>query len=234
MRKRLIVSTFLVALVVALGMVGCSKPAKPAPTAKTMAASAPTAPRQDVDRSAWPVIVAFGDSLTFGQGVAADRNYPSQLQAELDKLGYQYRVVNAGISGDTTSGGLNRIESVLKQKPQVVILELGANDGLQGKSVEQLRENLTKIIERLQQEKIAVVLAGMQIPPNYGPEYTSYFQQTFTDLAQHYKLPLIPFFLDGVAGKPELNLPDGIHPTADGYVYVVRNVMKVLEPMLKK
>ncbi len=232
MRKQPILSMLLVVFVLTLGMAGCSgqsqKQAKPAVAPVQPPASAP------VDRTGWPVIVAFGDSLTFGPGVDPDKNYPKQLQAELDRLGYQYRVINSGISGDTTAGGVNRVEAVLKLKPQIVILELGANDGLQGKSVKEMRANLAKLIERFQQEKVTVVLAGMQIPPNYGPDYTSDFQQTFVDLAAQYQVPLIPFFLDGAAGKPELNNPDGIHPTAEGYVYVVKNVMQTLQPMLKK
>lgn len=232
MRKGPILPMLLVVLAVALGMAGCGgrteKQAQPAVAPVQPAAMAP------VDRTGWPVIVAFGDSLTFGQGVDADKNYPKQLQAELDRLGYKYRVINSGISGDTTAGGVNRVETVLKMKPQIVILELGANDGLQGKSVTEMRANLAKLIERFKQERITVVLAGMQIPPNYGPEYTADFQQAFVDLAAQYQVPLIPFFLDGAAGKPELNNPDGIHPTAEGYVYVVKNVMQTLQPLLKK
>jgi acyl-CoA thioesterase-1 len=218
-------------------MAGCAKRPKTDNAARSLAApaSAPAVatPAKDIDRTEWPVIAAFGDSLTYGQGVDPDRNYPSQLQAALDQKGYKFKVVNAGISGDTTSGGVNRVETVLKMNPKIVILELGANDGLQGKSVAQMRQNLTTIIEQLQKAKITIVLAGMQIPPNYGPEYTDAFQETFPDLAKRYNLPLIPFFLDGVGGKPSLNLPDGIHPTPDGYVYVVQNVMNVLEPLLK-
>ncbi len=225
-----------------VGMVGCSKrpnsdtskqqpPAVPAAAVKEQAPN--PEPKQEIDRTGWPVIVAFGDSLTFGQGVPFERNYPSQLQAELDKQGIKYRIVNAGISGDTTAGGLARINTVLQHKPEIVILELGANDGLRGLSVEQMQKNLSAIIERLQAEKVKVILAGMQIPPNYGPEYTDSFKKTFDGLAAKYKLPMIPFFLDGVAAKPELNQADGIHPTADGYVYVVRNVISVLQPMVK-
>jgi acyl-CoA thioesterase-1 len=219
----------------AMGMVGCGgkdkKMPEAAPLAKPAVAAAPAA---NIDRTGWPVIVAFGDSLTAGQGVPFDRSYPSQLQAELDRRGYKYRVVNAGISGDTTAGGVSRLQAVLAHKPEVVVLELGPNDALQGKPLDVMKQNLTAMIEKLQAEKVQVVLAGMQIPPNYGPEYTETFRKTFVELAEQYKLPLIPFFLDGVAAKPELNQMDGIHPTADGYVYVVQNVMATLEPLLKK
>jgi acyl-CoA thioesterase-1 len=239
MRRFRMLYPLLVVLIVVLAMGGCggkrTQPAAaPGPAPVGTSAPAPAKPPVTVDRTGWPVIVAFGDSLTFGLGVVPERNYPAQLQAELDRRGYKYRVVNAGISGDTTSGGLARVENVVKQKPDVVILELGANDGLQGRKVPEMRKNLTSIIEQLQQAQIKLVLAGMQIPPNYGPEYTQSFQQTFVDLAKQYHVPLIPFFLDGAAGKPELNNPDGIHPTAEGYVFVVKNVMPVLEPLLKK
>ena len=233
MRRAHIPYLLLVGLLLALGMGGCTKGSKsveaPAPGAKSQASQP-----KPVDRTGWPVIVALGDSLTYGERVDPTRNYPTQLQAELDRLGYQYRVVNAGISGDTSAGGLNRVQAVLNQKPAVVILELGANDGLQGQSLDQMTANLSKIIERLQNAGVTVVLAGMQIPPNYGPEYTQSFANAYQRLADQYKLPLIPFLLDGVGGRPELNLPDGIHPTAEGYTYVVQNVIKVLEPLLKK
>jgi acyl-CoA thioesterase-1 len=220
-------------MVAAFGMAGCGSKAQKTASKPALAPVVNT-PAKNIDRTGWPVIVAFGDSLTAGQGVAYDKAYPSQLQAELDRLGYKYRVVNAGISGDTTAGGLNRIDSVLAHKPQIVILELGPNDALQGMPIDNMKANLQKIIERLQQARVTVVLAGMQIPPNYGPDYTEAFRQTYIDLAAKDQLPLIPFFLDGAAAKPELNQMDGIHPTAEGYVYVVKNVMATLEPLLKK
>jgi acyl-CoA thioesterase-1 len=228
----------LVVTLIALGLVlsACNaKPTKTVALSPAIPATAPAhvTPKPAVDRTSYPVIVAFGDSLTAGLGVTFERNYPSQLQQALDGAGLKYRVVNAGISGDTTAGGLVRLDSVIKQKPRLVILELGANDALRGQPVAVMKQNLIQIIEGLRQEKIQVVLAGMEIPPNYGPEYTAAFEQTFRDLASTYKLPLIPFFLDGVGGKPELNQVDGIHPTAEGYVFVVKNVMTVLQPLLK-
>lgn len=235
MRKRYTVYACLVVLALALGMVGCgSKKKVDEPAVAPLSKSAVATPAANVDRTNWPVIVTFGDSLTAGQGVAFDKNYPSQLQAELDRLGYKYRIVNAGISGDTTAGGVSRVKAVIAHKPEIVILELGPNDGLQGLPMDQMKKNLQTMIEALQAEKIQVVLAGMQIPPNYGPEHTETFKKTFEELATQYKLPLIPFFLEGVAAKPELNQMDGIHPTAEGYVYVVKNVMGTLEPLLKK
>jgi acyl-CoA thioesterase-1 len=234
MRKSFIYVALFVVLASALGMAGCGKtretaPAKPV-TAKPQTAVAAAEP----DRTGWPVIIAFGDSLTEGYQVDPKLNYPSRLQRALDEKGYKYRVVNAGISGDTTTGGLNRVQAVIDQKPQIVILELGANDGMRGMSLDKMKANLQAIIDRLQAAQIQVVLAGIQIPPNLGPEYTQTFAQTYKDLAEANKLPLIPFFLEGVAARPELNLPDGIHPTSEGYVYVVNNVLPVLEPLLKR
>ena len=180
-----------------------------------------------------PRIVAFGDSLTAGLGVPAEESYPAQLQRSLDALGYFYRVVNAGVSGDTTAGGLRRVPWILTNKPDVVILELGANDGLRGLSVDQTRHNLREIIQRLQEAGVGVVLAGMKLPPNYGQDYLARFEGIYPSLAKEYRLPLIPFFLDGVGGSPSLNQADGIHPTAKGYALVVEQVLKILGPLLK-
>lgn len=180
-----------------------------------------------------PRIVAFGDSLTAGLGVPAEESYPAQLQRSLDALGYSYRVVNAGVSGDTTAGGLRRVPWILTNKPDVVILELGANDGLRGLSVDQTRHNLREIIQRLQEAGVEIVLAGMKLPPNYGQDYLARFEGIYPSLAKEYRLPLIPFFLDGVGGSPSLNQADGIHPTAKGYALVVEQVLKILGPLLK-
>ncbi|MBP2019014.1 acyl-CoA thioesterase-1 [Symbiobacterium terraclitae] len=197
-------------------------------------ASAVRTPDPGVDRTGWPVIVAFGDSLTAGHGVEPDRNYPSQLQALLDELGYRYRVVNAGVSGEMTAGGLSRVGTVLEHGPEIVILELGANDGMQAVPPDEVRANLAAIVEQLQAAGATVVLAGMRAPPNYGSEYEAAFARIYPDLAEAYGLPLIPFFLEGVAGSPYLNQRDGIHPTAEGYAIVVINVLETLEPLLRR
>ena len=180
-----------------------------------------------------PRIVAFGDSLTAGLGVSVEESYPAQLQRRLDVLGYTYRVINAGVSGDTTAGGLRRVSWILTNKPDVVILELGANDGLRGLSVDQTRHNLREIIQRLQEAGVGVVLAGMKLPPNYGQDYLARFEGIYPSLAKEYRLPLIPFFLEGVGGSSSLNQADGIHPTAKGYALVVEQVLKILGPLLK-
>lgn len=181
-----------------------------------------------------PRIVAFGDSLTAGLGVQVDESYPAQLQRKLDDLNYPYRVINAGVSGDTTAGGLRRVPWILNNKPELVILELGANDGLRGLDVDQTKNNLQQIVERLREAGATVILAGMKLPPNYGQDYTTRFEAIYPTLAQEYRLPLIPFFLEGVGGASSLNQADGIHPTKEGYEIIVEQVLKVLKPVLSK
>jgi acyl-CoA thioesterase I len=179
-----------------------------------------------------PVIAAMGNSLTAGQGVDSSMNYPSRLQRKIDEEGYVYRVVNFGVSGDTSGQGLNRLDAILKNSPKIVIVELGANDGLRGMPAEVTKKNLATIVERLQAAGVKVVLAGMQVPPNYGPQYTGAFRNIFRDIANKYSISLIPFFLDRVGGNAALNQEDGVHPTAEGYKIVVENVWKVLKPLL--
>ena len=179
-----------------------------------------------------PVVLAFGDSLTAGFGVAEPDTYPFLLQEILKQNGHPHRVINAGVSGDTTAGGLRRINWLLKQKPKIVILELGANDGLRGLPLSEMFSNLEKIILRCQNAGSRVLLTGMKIPPNYGETYTKGFEETFHQLAKQYQLNFIPFFLEGVAAKRKYTQPDGIHPLAPGYRIVVETVWKKLEPML--
>ena len=181
-----------------------------------------------------PVILAFGDSLTAGFGVDPKDSYPARLQRLLDEKGYHYKVVNAGVSGDTTAGGASRIGWVLQHEPEIVIIELGVNDGLRGLSISEMRKNLGKIIEACQKKGAKVLLAGMEITPNLGAEYSKDFRESFTLLAKQYKVPLIPFFLKDVAARPELTQPDGVHPLAKGYEIATQTVFQYLEPMLKK
>ena len=180
-----------------------------------------------------PRIVAFGDSLTAGLGVSPDQSYPAQLQERLKQGGYNYEVVNAGVSGDTTAGGLRRLNWVLKSRPSIVILELGANDAMRGQPLEGMYSNLDKMITQFQEAGALVVLAGMKIPPNYGLDYTNGFSSMFEQLAREHDITLIPFFLEGVAAKTELNQADGIHPTAQGYQIVTEMVMKAITPLLE-
>lgn len=181
-----------------------------------------------------PRIVAFGDSLTAGLGVPQDQSYPTHLQRRLDAAGYAYRVVNAGVSGDTTAGGVRRVSWALNSKPTIVILELGGNDGLRGLSLNETKANLERIIQQFQQASVTVVLAGMKLPPNYGQDYTTGFETLYQALAKQYHLTLIPFFLDGVAASSSLNQADGIHPTGEGYRLIVEKIFPTLEPLLEK
>lgn len=181
-----------------------------------------------------PVIVAFGNSLTAGLGVPIEESYPAQLQRRLDQLGYRYRVVNAGVSGDTTAGAVRRVDWVLNSKPSIVIVEFGGNDGLRGLDLAQTRANLDQVIHRLKGAGVTVVLAGMKLPPNYGKEYATRFQDLYPELARTYGVTLIPFFLEGVAATASLNQADGIHPTGEGYRVIVESLVTTLKPLLTK
>jgi acyl-CoA thioesterase-1 len=181
-----------------------------------------------------PVILAFGDSLTAGYGVPNGSGYPEQLQRKLDSLGYKYRIVNMGISGDTTSGGRARLQAGINTMPSIVLLELGANDGLRGMPVPEMQTNLEEMITKFKKTGATVILAGMTLPRNYGTAYVKSFEDVFRTLAKKYNLPLIPFLLEGVAGNPKYTLPDFLHPNAEGYKLVTDIVMKTLEPALKK
>jgi len=181
------------------------------------------------------VILFFGDSLTAGYGIELEEAFPALIQQRLDSLGMDYTVINSGLSGETTAGGLNRINWVLNQKVDVFVLELGANDGLRGILLDQTKNNLQAIIDYVKEKnpQTQIVLAGMQIPPNMGPEYTQEFRTIFPELAEKNDIPLIPFLLDGVAGIPELNLEDGIHPTPQGHQIVRENVWSVLKEVVE-
>jgi acyl-CoA thioesterase-1 len=181
-----------------------------------------------------PRIVFLGDSLSAGLGLERKDSVPALIQKRLDAAGYQYEVVNAGVSGDTSAGGLSRLDWSLEGHVEVLIVELGGNDGLRGLPVAQLRSNLEAIIARAKMRNITVILAGMEAPPNYGAAYTAEFRQVFRDLARKHDLPFIPFFLDGVAGIPALNQGDGIHPNPAGARIVEQTVWRVLEPELEK
>jgi len=178
------------------------------------------------------VIVALGDSLTAGLGVAADEAYPALLEARLAREGYAYRVVNAGASGDTTAGGLRRVDWVLRAKPEIAIVALGSNDGLRAQSPQAMRENLTAIVKRLQAAGARVLLVGMRLPPNYGADYTTEFQAVFPEVARSTGAAFMPFLLDGVAADTRLNQPDGIHPTAAGYQVIADRLWPYLRPLL--
>lgn len=179
-----------------------------------------------------PVILALGDSLTVGLGVPEQENYPSRLKYFLKEKGYPHVIINAGVSGDTTAGGLRRLTWLMKMNPKIVIIALGANDGFRGLPVADIYSNLKQIIQLSQEHHARVLLVGMKVPPNYGEQYSNQFEYVFARLAKEHNLPFIPFMLEGVAAKKELNQPDGIHPLGAGYKIVANTVWKTLEPML--
>tara|TARA_B100001013_G_scaffold99584_1_gene56053 strand:- start:360 stop:1034 length:675 start_codon:yes stop_codon:yes gene_type:complete len=179
-----------------------------------------------------PVILAFGDSLTAGFGVPDAQSYPARLQKIIIENGYPHQVVNGGVSGDTTAGGVRRIKWLMKHNPEIVILELGANDGLRGLSLKEMESNLEQIIVICKEGGAKVLLTGMKVPPNYGEEYTVEFEKIYIRLAEKHKLSLVPFLLEGVAGRREYTQPDGIHPLGSGYEIVVQTIWKYLKPLM--
>ena len=181
-----------------------------------------------------PLVVFLGDSLTAGLGLDENQAYPALLGRQLREEGKAVRVVNAGVSGDTTAGGLSRIGWILGQRPDVVVVALGGNDGLRALPVEQAEKNLREIVRRSQAAGARVLLLGMKMPPNYGPDYTSRFEAMYRDIAKDMNVPLLPFLLEGVGGIRNLNQPDGIHPTAEGQEILAKNVLPYLEEMLRE
>ncbi len=179
-------------------------------------------------------ILVVGDSLSAGYGLGPNQSWPSLLEKRLREQRLDYSVVNASISGDTTSGGRSRIGAALDQaRPAVVIVALGGNDGLRGLPVNLMRDNLNAMLGDARARKARIVLAGMKLPPNYGIDYTQAFEQSYVDLARHHKAALVPFLLEGVAERRELFLPDNIHPVAEAQPIILDNVWKVLRPLLR-
>jgi acyl-CoA thioesterase-1 len=203
------------------------------PAAGDRSGSAP-APSAGPGPNRIPRIVALGDSLTAGYGLRKDEAYPALLQRRIDAAGYQYEVVNAGVSGDTTAGGLSRLDWSLDGDVRILIVALGANDGLRGLPVQQMRRNLESIIERAQERDIRVLLAGMEMLTNMGPQYRRAFHDVFPELARAHRVGFLPFLLEGVAARPDLNQGDGVHPTAAGAKVIADNLWPVLQPMLEK
>ena len=199
-----------------------------------------TAVREPVARpaaeasSTRPRVVFLGDSLTAGYGLAKEQSVPSLIQKRLEEAGYNYEVVNHGVSGDTSAGGVSRLEWALSGDVRVLVLELGANDGLRGVPVESMKANLDAIIAGAKARGVRVLLTGMEAPPNHGPVYTAQFRQAFQDLAREHDVAFVPFYLDGVAGNPALNIADGIHPNVEGTAIVERTVWHALEPLLRE
>ena len=228
LRRSLVV--LLAAAAAACAPADAPAPAEKRPAESSPAAAAPAPASRSADA---PRIVILGDSLTAGLGLDRASSFPSLLQARLDREGYTYQVVNAGVSGDTSAGGLRRLEWALEGNVRVLVVELGANDGLRGLPVAGMKKNLAEIITRAQARDITVILAGMEAPPNYGPQYTDEFRRAFRDLAAEHKVALIPFLLDGVAGLREMNQGDGIHPNPEGARIVENTIWRTLEPVLE-
>jgi acyl-CoA thioesterase-1 len=203
-------------------------------TAATAAAQAPQrgSTPAPIPAASIPRIVMLGDSLTAGLGLPIDQAYPALIQERLKKEGFNYEVVNAGVSGDTSAGGLSRLDWALQGDVRVLVVALGGNDALRGLPPTQLEQNLATIVERAQARGIRVVLAGMESPPNWGRDYNVSFHKVYTALATKYRVPLVPFLLAGVAGTETLNQADGIHPTAEGARIVADNVWAVLKPVI--
>ncbi len=220
------------ALLVALPLLvaACGQADVPRPEAASRTAPAGARP----ERLASPSRIVFlGDSLTAGLGLPREQAVPSLIQERLRAEGYAYEAVNAGVSGDTSAGGLSRLDWSLEGEVEILVIELGANDGLRGLPVSQMKRNLSEIVTRAKQRGIAVILSGMEAPPNYGIVYTSEFRQVFRDLADEHDVAFVPFYLEGVAGIRSLNNADGIHPNAAGARIIAETLWRALEPVLE-
>jgi acyl-CoA thioesterase I len=216
----------------ALTVAACSSN-EPAP-ARESASPPPSAVQAAAPVSTRPRIVFLGDSLTAGLGLDAEQSVPSLVQKHLDADGYKFEVVNAGVSGDTSAGGLRRLEWSLDGEVRILVVELGANDGLRGLPVAQMKQNLQTIVQAAKKRGIDVLLTGMEAPPNYGAAYTSEFRRAFRDLATEERVAFMPFYLYDVAGIPTLNIADGIHPNPAGARIVEANLWRSLKPLLEK
>jgi acyl-CoA thioesterase I len=231
--KRLLLTAFFL-----LPLSACNRPAQPAFPTDTASSSAtaaqPVQPNSGVSDDPRPVLVAFGDSLTAGYGADSDKSYPDYLQKELDARGYRYRVVNEGVSGNTTKDGLSRVDEVVALHPAVAIVAFGGNDGLRGVQPQEMQANLESIVQTLQNAHSRVVIAGITLPPNYGATYIRRFDDVFPSVAKKYNTPLVPFLLLNVWDVPGDMQRDGIHATAPGNAQVARNLLPALEPLLTK
>jgi len=195
-----------------------------------------SAQKAEVEKTSEKIVLFFGNSITAGLGLPPSKAFPALVQEKIHKQDWAFKVVNAGLSGETSAGGLRRIGWILKKPADVLVLELGGNDGLRGISPETTKKNLQGIIDvaRKKNPNIKIIIAGMQVPPNLGKGYTESFKKIFPELAKENEVKLIPFILEGVGGQAKLTLPDGIHPNAEGHKIVAENVWKVLAPIMKK
>ena len=233
--KRLLTCLFVVSVVVA----GCGRDRDAQERSRELRdASAPPPAARSADSApvaqGRPRIVFLGDSLSAGYGVTKEQSIPSLVQRHLDAEGYNYEVVNQGVSGDTSAGGVSRLDWSLSGDVRILVVELGGNDGLRGLPVDTTKQNISQIIATAKQRGVRVLLTGMEAPPSYGPLYTSQFRQLFRELAREHDVAFMPFFLEGVAGDPALNQSDGIHPNPEGAVIVEQAVWRSLQPLLTK
>jgi acyl-CoA thioesterase-1 len=219
-----------VVLLVVVASCACAQPEPEPERTRPPSRSAPVEPVA----STAPRIVFLGDSLTAGLGLPMEASVPALIERRLKAEGYGYAVVNAGVSGDTSAGGLNRLEWSLDGDVKVLVIELGANDGLRGLPVANMKRNLAEVIVRARSRGIRVVLTGMEAPPNFGAVYTSEFRDAYRQLAKEHDVIFVPFFLEGVAGIPALNQSDGMHPNAEGARVIEQTVWRALEPLLTK
>jgi acyl-CoA thioesterase-1 len=216
----------IIVLVMIAALSGCEQPREESPAKSPAAAAEP----------ARPAVLFLGTSLTAGLGLEPDQAYPALLQQKIDSAGLNYRVVNAGVSGETSAGALRRVDWLFREPVSVLVVETGANDGLRGLSPDTLEANIQGIFDRAKQLQPPprLVLLGMRVPPNYGRVYADRFQQVYQELARRNKAALVPFLLEGVGGVPSLNQPDGVHPTAQGQRRIAETVWRVLEPVLRE
>lgn len=228
MQRRAFLGLSLAALATA-----CARDEAPDRPAES-SATPPAPPATAAAPASRPRVVALGDSLTAGLGLPPEQSWPSLVQQKIDAAGLDAEVVNAGVSGDTTAGGLRRLDWALDGDVRVLVLELGANDGLRGLPIAQMQDNLSQMIRTAKDRRISVLLCGMEAPPNFGPQYTRDFRQVYRDLADEHDVAFLPFFLDGVAGNAALNQADGIHPNEEGTRRVADLVWRALQPLLTR
>lgn len=213
-------------------LAGCDRDRAPAPITSDPAAPPATSPATQAARL--PRVVFLGDSITAGLGVDADQAFPALVGDALARDGIEVDIVNAGTSGDTTAGGLARLDWLLRQKPDVIVVGLGGNDGLRGQDVNASEQNLHAIVTKSRDAGARVLLLGMMMPPNYGPEYTAQFRAMYPRIAKEMNVPLVPFLLEGVGGEAHLNQRDGIHPTAEGHERIAATVLPQVRELLRK
>jgi acyl-CoA thioesterase I len=232
--RRAIQQVPLAVYLILVAAAACSRPTDEGSADRQRKAEPPSMPAPAPAADHRSKVVVLGDSLTAGLGLASADAFPAVLQRKIDAAQLPFEVVNAGVSGDTSAGGLRRLDWSLQDDPRVLIVALGANDGLRGLPVREMKKNLATIIEAAQARKVTVILAGMEAPPNYGTEYAAAFRQAYRDLAAQYHVAFVPFLLDRVAGQAALNQADGVHPTVRGAQIVADTVWAALKPELER